>query len=727
MRERGGVWIAHGAGNADRDRRRRAAIGRGAARRAGVPAAAAVADAEQECTATTRASANSALWPLCHQAHVRPVFHGRGLGGVSGRQPPVRRRGGRRSAAGLRRSSSTTTTWRWSAGCCASGGRCCARRSSGTSRGRTSIGCASARGGASCSRACWATTCSRFSCRAISGTSSRRPSRSSARRCRARRSIFGDRHRPRRRDSDRRRLRSHRVDPERRRPAGARWSGSRPSSVSTARSSASASIGSTTRRAFPSASRAIERVLDRPAGSRAGVSCSCRLACRRAATCPAYAEISGGDRASSSRASTREHGRGRPTGRSATSSRSLPLPELVALYRLARFCIVSSLHDGMNLVAKEFVAGARRPRWRADPERAGRRGAGAGRGADHQSVRRARLRRGDRAGDRHAVVGAPAADAGAAAAGGRARRAGVGVGHPRSAGAAERTGLPLWVDTTPRSGAHVRRTRIAVAAEVASPAGGAPPAAAHRLRRHARRELAPTPAEAVLAGRRARQLDRVAASWSTTVGVVSGRRLADVAGARRARGRVRRRPARPRDRRAAGARSIITRSTTVAPVIASISGDGRARHWRWCPGRAARGQDLRAHLSRAARAARSAPSCALEEFEAIAEPQLEARVLKLLIGGAGARAAAGRRLAQGPAAEWIRARVARASNGPVSVVYLGDDRTDEDAFDVLDDDDVAIGVGDRPHTHLIDCRLAGPDGRGEFFRAPGAARGTKER
>jgi trehalose 6-phosphate synthase len=29
---------------------------------------------------------------------------------------------------------------------------------------------------------------------------------------------------------------------------------------------------------------------------------------------------------------------------------------LVALYRLAHFCIVSSLHDGMNLVAKEFCA-----------------------------------------------------------------------------------------------------------------------------------------------------------------------------------------------------------------------------------------------------------------------------------------------------------------------------------------------------------------------------------
>ena len=34
----------------------------------------------------------------------------------------------------------------------------------------------------------------------------------------------------------------------------------------------------------------------------------------------------------------------------------LTLRSLVALYRLAQFCVVSSLHDGMNLVAKEFVA-----------------------------------------------------------------------------------------------------------------------------------------------------------------------------------------------------------------------------------------------------------------------------------------------------------------------------------------------------------------------------------
>jgi trehalose 6-phosphate synthase len=34
----------------------------------------------------------------------------------------------------------------------------------------------------------------------------------------------------------------------------------------------------------------------------------------------------------------------------------LGIGSLVALYRMADFCIVSSLHDGMNLVAKEFVA-----------------------------------------------------------------------------------------------------------------------------------------------------------------------------------------------------------------------------------------------------------------------------------------------------------------------------------------------------------------------------------
>ncbi len=36
--------------------------------------------------------------------------------------------------------------------------------------------------------------------------------------------------------------------------------------------------------------------------------------------------------------------------------RNLTYPEVLAFYRMANVCIVSSLHDGMNLVAKEFIA-----------------------------------------------------------------------------------------------------------------------------------------------------------------------------------------------------------------------------------------------------------------------------------------------------------------------------------------------------------------------------------
>jgi trehalose 6-phosphate synthase len=34
----------------------------------------------------------------------------------------------------------------------------------------------------------------------------------------------------------------------------------------------------------------------------------------------------------------------------------LSLPQVLAWYRLAEVCVVSSLHDGMNLVAKEYIA-----------------------------------------------------------------------------------------------------------------------------------------------------------------------------------------------------------------------------------------------------------------------------------------------------------------------------------------------------------------------------------
>ena len=51
-----------------------------------------------------------------------------------------------------------------------------------------------------------------------------------------------------------------------------------------------------------------------------------------------------------------KHGRGPKDGPIRYRKSALKIRRLVALYRLADFCVVSSLHDGMNLVAKEFVA-----------------------------------------------------------------------------------------------------------------------------------------------------------------------------------------------------------------------------------------------------------------------------------------------------------------------------------------------------------------------------------
>ena len=113
---------------------------------------------------------------------------------------------------------------------------------------------------------------------------------------------------------------------------------------------------------------------------------------------------------------------------------------------------------------------------------------------------------------------------------------------------------------------------------------------------------------------------------------------------------------------------------------------------------------------------------ALEEFEDLVEPYLESRVLRLLIGSKVMEVLPAVDWHKGRAVEWIRARVARTTDLPVSVLYLGDDRTDEDAFTTLTGIDFGIGVGARPHTHMIDARLSGPAAVGEFFHLLAHAR-----
>jgi trehalose 6-phosphate phosphatase len=225
-------------------------------------------------------------------------------------------------------------------------------------------------------------------------------------------------------------------------------------------------------------------------------------------------------------------------------------------------------------------------------------------------------------------------------------------------------------------------------------------------------DLSPTPAEAVVDPEVCAAFDRIAALPTVTAGVVSGRRLVDVAE------RVG-----PAAEFVAGLHGLEISSgeaafhhyalDAVEPVIANLIRTA-ARELAWCPGLLLEDKtySLTCHV-------RLAPpdlaDRALEEFEALVEPQLEARVLKLLTAAKAMEVLPAVDWHKGRAAHWIRARVDDRVAAPVSIIYLGDDRTDEDAFAALADDDVAIGVGDRPHTHLIDWRLVGPAAVGKFF------------
>ena len=225
-------------------------------------------------------------------------------------------------------------------------------------------------------------------------------------------------------------------------------------------------------------------------------------------------------------------------------------------------------------------------------------------------------------------------------------------------------------------------------------------------------ELVATPAEAAMSEAVREQFHELAFVPGLTVGVVSGRRLADVA---ERVGETAQFVAGLHGLEITGPDCAFHHYAldSVEPVIDEIVYRA-ARELAWCPGLLLENKiyALTCHVRR------SPPELgnrALEEFSALAEPQLEARVLKLLNGAKAAELLPAVDWHKGRAARWIRARLTARLDEPAMVVYLGDDRTDEDAFTALEDDDLVIGIGSRPHTHLIDCRLAGPEAVGQFF------------
>jgi trehalose-phosphatase len=225
-------------------------------------------------------------------------------------------------------------------------------------------------------------------------------------------------------------------------------------------------------------------------------------------------------------------------------------------------------------------------------------------------------------------------------------------------------------------------------------------------------EIAPTPDEAVVSPDVHREVVHLAALSDVTFGVVSGRRLTDV------RERVG-----PAAEFAAGLHGLEIVGPgcrfhhealdPLVPVIAEIAAEA-AHDLAWCPGVYLENKiyALTCHVRRVP--AELAPR-AIDEFREIAAPYLEDGVLKSLAGTKALELLPAVSWHKGRAAVWIRARVEERVAGPIAIVYLGDDRTDEDAFDALGEHDVVIGVGDRPHAHLIDWRLAGPASVGRFL------------
>jgi trehalose-phosphatase len=115
---------------------------------------------------------------------------------------------------------------------------------------------------------------------------------------------------------------------------------------------------------------------------------------------------------------------------------------------------------------------------------------------------------------------------------------------------------------------------------------------------------------------------------------------------------------------------------------------------------------------------------AVEQFRALARPEVERGQLRLRVWAHSAELLPPVDWHKGRAVQWIRQRVvAAAAPQPPAIVYIGDDRTDADAFAALGPGDLAIGVGVRPAVRGLRHRLEGPLAVGRFLTHLAALRG----
>jgi trehalose-phosphatase len=218
-------------------------------------------------------------------------------------------------------------------------------------------------------------------------------------------------------------------------------------------------------------------------------------------------------------------------------------------------------------------------------------------------------------------------------------------------------------------------------------------------------DIAPTPNEAVMSEDVAAALAQLAAHPRATIAVVSGRRMEDV--------RVRTHDVAAyvgglHGLEVAGPKGGFLHPALkdVEPVLADIRQRAETR-LEWCHGVVIEDKQyaLTCHVRRVAA---DQAGRALGQFLDVAQPALDADVLRALPGAQALELLPSVDWHKGKAVEWIRSVVDTGPQSGVGVVYLGDDRTDEDAFATLGRRGISIGVGARPSARLIQHRLDGP-------------------
>lgn len=224
-------------------------------------------------------------------------------------------------------------------------------------------------------------------------------------------------------------------------------------------------------------------------------------------------------------------------------------------------------------------------------------------------------------------------------------------------------------------------------------------------------EFDPDPASVFLEPRRAELLNEIAARGAT-LGLVSGRRISDlrlrigdlrveyVAGFHGLEidgpeSRFRHTGGAEAERLVREAKQLLERAVAALPgVFVEDKGLSLSLHYR--------------------EASAASQVVAQARFTQLLAPILGTGALKVLPGAAVTELLPSVTRDKGSAVTWIRGDVDRR-RGPVSVIYIGDDVTDEDAFAVLGEHDAGIGSSER--VSLAEFHVEGPAGVEAILRA----------